>query len=191
MEATQITVSEQPLTKWVPPKFSSQLHHQTRLQTLSGNQSCSFHHTRRGLLCHQGTERTQVSAFRLLFCQTLRRRLNLSCVLHLLLQVNGGKMRQRKLLELGHLPFLRLFCQGKHTDWNCPPCPGTIVTICMSCFMTGGPAKEHRTNKPPPTGRVQERSKGDTTGPTTSQNPLWHPSWLNKVCATRKDSESE
>ena len=62
----------------------------------------------------------------------------------------------------------------------------------MSCFRTGGPGKEHRTNKPPPTGRVQERSKGDTTGPTTSQNPsLWHPSWLNKACTTRKDSESE
>ena len=63
----------------------------------------------------------------------------------------------------------------------------------MSCFTRGGPAKEHRTNKlPPPTGRVQERSKGDTTCPTTSQHPsLWHPSWLNKACTTRKDSESE
>ena len=62
----------------------------------------------------------------------------------------------------------------------------------MSCFTTGGPGKENGTNKPPPTGRVQERSKGDTTGLTTSQNPsLWHPSWLNKACTTRKDSESE
>ena len=34
-----------------------------------------------------------------------------------------------------------------------------------------------------------ERSKGDTTCPT-SQNPsLWHPSWLNQVCTTRKVSE--
>ena len=58
--------------------------------------------------------------------------------------------------------------------------------------MTGGPGKEHRTNKPPPIRRVQERSKGDTTCLTTSQNPsLWHPSWLNKACTTRKDSESE
>ena len=62
----------------------------------------------------------------------------------------------------------------------------------MSCFITGGPDKEHGTNKPPLTGRVQERSKGDTICPTTSQNPsLWHPSWLNKACTTRKDSESE
>ena len=49
--------------------------------------------------------------------------------------------------------------------------------------MTGDPGKQHGTNKPPPTGRVQERSKGDTTCPTTSQNPShWCPSWL-----TRKD----
>ena len=62
----------------------------------------------------------------------------------------------------------------------------------MSCFRTGGPAKEHGTNKPPPSGRIRERSKGDTTCPTTSQNPsLWHPSWWNKACTTRKDSESE
>ena len=51
------------------------------------------------------------------------------------------------------------------------PWPGTTVTICMSCFMTGDPGKENGTNKPPPTGRVWERSKGDTTCPSTSQNP--------------------
>ena len=54
---------------------------------------------------------------------------------------------------------------------------------------TGGPSKEQGTNKPPPTGRVWERPKGDTTCPTTPQNPCWHPSWLNKACTTRKDSE--
>ena len=70
--------------------------------------------------------------------------------------------------------------------------PGTIVTFCLSCFRTGGPGKEHRTNKPPQTGRVQERSKGDTTCLTTSQNPsLWHPYWLDKACTPRKDSELE
>ena len=61
----------------------------------------------------------------------------------------------------------------------------------MSCFMTGGPGKEHGTNKPPPTGRVWERSKGETTYSTTFQNPLWHPSWLNKACPTGKDSVLE
>ena len=50
-------------------------------------------------------------------------------------------------------------CEGKHTDWNRPPWPGTIANICMSCFMTRGPGKEHVTNKPPPTWRVRERSK--------------------------------
>ena len=55
--------------------------------------------------------------------------------------------------------------------------------ICISCFRTGGPGKEQGTNKPPPTRRVLQRSKGDTTRlTTTSQNPsLWHPSWLNKA----------
>ena len=80
----------------------------------------------------------------------------------------------------------------KHTDWNCPSWPDTTVNICISYFTTEGPGKEHRTNKPPPTGRVWERSKGDTMCPTTSQNPsCWHPSWLSNECATLKDSESE
>ena len=58
--------------------------------------------------------------------------------------------------------------------------------------MTGAPGKEHGTKKPPPTRRVQKRSKGNTTCLTTSQNPShWHPSWLNKAWTTRKDSESE
>ena len=58
--------------------------------------------------------------------------------------------------------------------------------------MTGGPGKEQGTNKPPPTGRVKERTKGNTTCPTTSQIPsLLHASWLNKACTTSKDSESE
>ena len=33
-------------------------------------------------------------------------------------------------------------CQGKHTDRNQPPWPGTIVTVCVSYFTTGGPGKE-------------------------------------------------
>ena len=58
--------------------------------------------------------------------------------------------------------------------------------------MTGGPSKEHGTNKPPPTRRVWERSKGDTVCPTTSHNPShWHPSQLSNASASRKDSESE
>ena len=44
----------------------------------------------------------------------------------------------------------------------------------------------------PPTGRVRESLKGDTTCPSTSQNPsCQHPSWLSNACATKKDSELE
>ena len=35
------------------------------------------------------------------------------------------------------------------------------VAICMSYFTTGDPGKEHRTNQPPPTRRIQERSTGE------------------------------
>ena len=75
--------------------------------------------------------------------------------------------------------------------WTPATHPGQapIVTICMSCFTTEGPGKEHRTV---PTRRILERSEGDTTCPTTSQNPsCWHPAWLSNVCTTRKDPESE
>ena len=58
-----------------------------------------------------------------------------------------------------------------NTDWNCPPSSGPLVTIRMSCFMTGDPGKEYGTKKPPPTRRVRERSEGDTGCPFTSQNP--------------------
>ena len=48
--------------------------------------------------------------------------------------------------------------------------------------MSRSPRKEHGTNEPPPTGRVQETSKGDATCPSTSQNPsCWHPSWLGNA----------
>ena len=54
-----------------------------------------------------------------------------------------------------------------NTDRNRPPWPGTIETICVSYFMTGGSVKEQGTNKPPPTGRIWKRSKGDATRPTS------------------------
>ena len=100
------------------------------------------------------------------------------------------------LLSLPLIPSSKMFLWQVvllgEAHWNCQPWSGTIVTICMRCFTTGSSGKEYGTNKPPPTGRIRESSKGDTTCLTTSQNPsLWHPSWLNKACATRKDSESE
>ena len=79
-----------------------------------------------------------------------------------------------------------------NNDWNCPSCQTlTIVTICMSYFTTGDPGKEHGTNKPSPTGRIQENSKGDSMCPTTSQNLHWNPSWLSNACATKKHPDSE
>ena len=53
------------------------------------------------------------------------------------------------------------FVRGS-TAWNCPPWPGAIAANHGTYFTTGGPGKEHGTNKPPPTGRIFERSKGDT-----------------------------
>ena len=99
----------------------------------------------------------------------------------------AGSAGQRCGLDCGMAGVPSLL--GEAHWLNPPPQPGTIVTICMSSLMTGGLGKEHGTNKPPPIGRVQERSKWDTTCPTISQNPsLWHSSWLNKACTTRKDS---
>ena len=52
----------------------------------------------------------------------------------------------------------------EEAHWMKPPTwSGTIMTICVNYFTTGGPGKEHGTNKSPPTGKTQERSKGDTT----------------------------
>ena len=86
------------------------------------------------------------------------------------------------MLELG----LHVVVRGSTlTEPTHRPC--TVASICARCFTTGDPGKEHATNKPPPMGRVWERSKGNATCPTTSQNPRWHPSWLINVCTTRKD----
>ena len=106
------------------------------------------------------------------------------------LREQGSGLSSSLLFSCSFFPSVLILLEGAH--WlNCSPWPGTIVTIWMSCFMTGGAGKVYSTNKPPPTRRVRERSKRDTACLTTSQNPHWHPSWLNKVCTTRKDSESE
>ena len=62
-------------------------------------------------------------------------------------------------------PFSCVFCRGLivrgTSDQNRLPWPGMIVATCMSYLTTGGPGKEHGTNKLPPTGRIRERSKGE------------------------------
>ena len=63
-----------------------------------------------------------------------------------------------------------------------------MVTICMGGFRREVLVRSME----PPTGRVLERSKGDTACPASSQNPShWRPSWLSDVCTTRKCCELE
>ena len=62
--------------------------------------------------------------------------------------------------------------------------PGKTVTSYRSYLTTGGPGKELRTSKLPPTGRILERSKEERGTSSyvlqTSQNsPCWNPSWLS------------
>ena len=59
--------------------------------------------------------------------------------------------------------------------------------------MTGGPGKEHRPNKPPPTnrkssGKVKRRHHMSDHLP---ESFCLASIWLNKACTTRKDSDSE
>ena len=82
------------------------------------------------------------------------------------------------------------------TDQNCPPWPSLIGTTCMSYLTTGGPGKEHRANKLPPTRRIREgqKERGGTSPHVlpTSQNPCrWYPSWLRNKLGIRKGPESE
>ena len=55
--------------------------------------------------------------------------------------------------------------------WLKPPTLAKHHSNQLHEFIAGDPDKEYGTNKPPPTGRVRERSKGDTMCPSTSQNP--------------------
>ena len=85
-------------------------------------------------------------------------------------------------------------------DWNWPhswnwswhtPWPATIATICMSCFQQAVLLRNMELISHHQPAEFRKRQKV-TKCPTTSQNPSrCHASWLNKVCTTRKDSESE
>ena len=72
---------------------------------------------------------------------------------------------QERITPSAPWPLLQPRSVRRNADWNGPPWQATMVTMCMSYFTTGGPVKEHGTNKPPPTGSVWERSKGDATRP--------------------------
>ena len=47
------------------------------------------------------------------------------------------------------------------SDWNHQPWPGMRVTTCKSYLTAGGLGKEHRNNKMPTTGIIQERPVGE------------------------------
>ena len=53
----------------------------------------------------------------------------------------------------------------------------------MTCFTTGGPVKKHRTNKQPPTGRIQERSKGERKLQSICPTNLPGFFWLEAILA--------
>ena len=94
------------------------------------------------------------------------------------------RILQARILNWVAIPFRR---SSWPRDW-------TWVSCIAGRFFIIWATREAMwdTREAPLTGKVQERSKGDTTCLTISQNPpLWHPSWLNKVFTTRKDSESE
>ena len=77
------------------------------------------------------------------------------------------------------------------TDRNHSPWPGTTVTICTSYFMTGDPGKEHGANKPPPTGRIRERSKGERRRQSLCPTNLSESSWLESILAERCSRHQE
>ena len=66
------------------------------------------------------------------------------------------------------------------------------VIICASYFTTGGPGKENRTSKPPPTGSLGKVKRRHHMSDHVPNPYCWHPSWLsNAKWATRKDSQSK
>ena len=72
------------------------------------------------------------------------------------------------------------------------PGQAKTVTICMSYFMTGDGGKEHGTNKPPPTRRLLERSKGERGDasphvlPISQNPPCWNLTWLSSCAHHQK-----
>ena len=81
-----------------------------------------------------------------------------------------------------------------NTDWSRPPWPGTIVTICMSCFTTGGAGKECGISKPPPTrritGKVKRRCHSSYQPPRILLAGI-HLGWVMPVPAGRTLSQTD
>ena len=70
--------------------------------------------------------------------------------------------------------FIYRVVRGKHTEWHCPSGPDTIVTIHVSYFTTRGLGKEHRTNKPLPTGRTSVQFSRSVVSDSLRPHQLQH-----------------
>ena len=69
--------------------------------------------------------------------------------------------------------------------------PGTMVTISMSCFTTGGPGKEHWTISQHQPGEFRKGQKVTLRVQPLPESFLLASVLAEQVCTTRKDSESE
>ena len=72
---------------------------------------------------------------------------------------------------------------GETLTKTTPPGEAKAVTICVSYFTTRDPGKEHGTNKPPATRRIQERSKGERRRQSTCPTNLPESSSLESILA--------
>ena len=97
--------------------------------------------------CQWLMEKMNHEFFRLIFCRLSI----LGLVIAVKITVNFASVKL-----LGEAHWLKLPTLARHHSKH------------LHKFYEGGPGKEHGANKPPPTRRVRERSKGDTTCPTTS-----------------------
>ena len=69
-----------------------------------------------------------------------------------------------------------------NTDWNLSTPVRHHSNYLHESSYNRRSGKEHRTNKPPPTGRIWERSKWDTTCPTNFPEPSLLESLLAEQC---------
>ena len=81
------------------------------------------------------------------------------------------------------------------TDQRCPPCPGPIVTTCMTSQQEVLISNKEPTSYHQLEGFEKDQKERGDASPyilPTSQNPsYWNPSWLTNMHTTRKNPESE
>ena len=81
------------------------------------------------------------------------------------------------------------------TDQRCPPCPGPIVTTCITSQQEVLISNKEPTSYHQLEGFEKDQKERGDASPyilPTSQNPsYWNPSWLTNMHTTRKNPESE